>query len=82
MKDACDQTEEQWNGLIPLLDDDSVVVRQGLLEHFSKNEEQAHPFLMGISQGRTPISPSMPRKLLIVSVGWMVPGIFSGLSGR
>ena len=76
MKDACDHTEEQWNGLIPLLDDDSVVVRQGLLEHFSKNEEQAHPFLMGISQGKDPYLAKHAQEI-IDCLGWVDgPGDF------
>ena len=57
----CDQTEEQWNGLIPLLDDDSVVVRQGLLEHFLKKRRTGSSFFDGnFPNQRTPISPSMP----------------------
>ena len=63
-----DQTEEQWNGLIPLLDDDSVVVRQGLLSTFSKTKNRL--ILDGNFQGKDPHLAKHAQEI-IDCLGWV-----------
>ena len=64
------KSQAKWNALLGLLDDESPVVRKGILDEFDAHPVEAKEFLHDISQGEDPLLARHAQDL-VRDLGWI-----------